>query len=548
MPTEATDATLRYDTVIVGAGIAGVAAAHTLLCGSRSSVHPRRSGEHRVLLVERNDRVGGRMHTEHVVVDGHTYALELGANWLQGADPSVNMPAAWVARLGVACIPSDGDGGPGTRPGLYLDAGGTPLSQAAVDAAWDAAVNVLHRCEVDAAAARKAAMAREATVDDCCADDADNSCSSSDDDAIPGAAAVSAAQRAALAAADGPLWDQIERVLAAAKASTDLDDRLRQYLLADPSHEVYLRHAVHSTTAVEYGADPTKLSRLFWDADPYAPGPELLVTGGYAAVPEAMLRECCETGRLDVRLGTACTGVEIPSSDSSRGCVVQLDSGEAVACGAVIVAVSLGVLQAGRVAFSPPLPPSHQEPLDRLRLGCFCKVLLVFPAVFWPRDAPFIVWNRQEIDAGWTEWVNLAHAYAPRSDCDSDDDQQHRRPLLCGLMATMAEIPGRRIEGLPDDAVVAEALAALVCMFPAAVPLPRPTLVRVTRWSAVDGGSYSSLPPGAMPADRAALAAPLCGGRVHIVGEHVDVVHPSTVNGAYDTGVAAARALLAQDV
>lgn len=75
--------------------------------------------------------------------------------------------------------------------------------------------------------------------------------------------------------------------------------------------------------------------------------------------------------------------------------------------------------------------------------------------------------------------------------------------------------------------------------------VPDPTGTLVTRWweDPRSLGSYSILPPGARPADRAALAAPV-GGVLFMAGEATAPDFPATVHGALLSGRRAARELL----
>jgi monoamine oxidase len=65
----------EYDVLVLGAGAAGLAAARALAATGR-----------RVALVEARKRVGGRIHTEHVVdrISGSAVPVELGAEFIHG--------------------------------------------------------------------------------------------------------------------------------------------------------------------------------------------------------------------------------------------------------------------------------------------------------------------------------------------------------------------------------------------------------------------------------------------------------------------------------
>lgn len=77
--------------VVVGAGIAGLAAARTLAAAGRE-----------VVVLEARDRVGGRLHT---VPLGAGVAADLGGAWLQRYD--VNPLAVLAAAAGLATVPTD---------------------------------------------------------------------------------------------------------------------------------------------------------------------------------------------------------------------------------------------------------------------------------------------------------------------------------------------------------------------------------------------------------------------------------------------------------
>src|SRR5262245_49870445 len=62
------------DVLVLGAGAAGLAAAHEL---SQAGM--------RVIVIEARDRVGGRIFTQHV--PGHPLPIELGAEFIHGRPP-----------------------------------------------------------------------------------------------------------------------------------------------------------------------------------------------------------------------------------------------------------------------------------------------------------------------------------------------------------------------------------------------------------------------------------------------------------------------------
>jgi hypothetical protein len=101
--------------------------------------------------------------------------------------------------------------------------------------------------------------------------------------------------------------------------------------------------------------------------------------------------------------------------------------------------------------------------------------------------------------------------------------------------------------GLPAGAALAAACGDRGRSTTAATDgLPDPAGVLITRWLADEWsrGSYTFLPPGASPEDRATLAEPL--GRLVLAGEATSVDHPATVHGALLSGRRAADQVRAE--
>ncbi|WP_314454205.1 NAD(P)/FAD-dependent oxidoreductase [uncultured Microbacterium sp.] len=104
------------DTIVVGAGVAGLAAARLLARAGR-----------RVVVLEARDRVGGRVFTDRA--DGHV--TDRGASWIHGITDS---PVAEAARaFGMPMVEfTVGGYQPDSRPLTYFDAAGRRLDVPAV--------------------------------------------------------------------------------------------------------------------------------------------------------------------------------------------------------------------------------------------------------------------------------------------------------------------------------------------------------------------------------------------------------------------------------
>ena len=192
----------------------------------------------------------------------------------------------------------------------------------------------------------------------------------------------------------------------------------------------------------------------------------------------------------------------------------------------VVVTVPLGPLKAGAIEFLPGLPGATQGAIERLGFGVFNKVALRFPHVFWDAEAEFVgVLGAPGPDLGL--WMSMSAVIDG--------------PVLVGLAVGDA---ARRIDESDDRAVAEHALARLRSAFGGGVP--EPTAMAVSRWGADPHalGSYSHRRPGSVLADHDVLAEPIAE-RVFLAGEATHSEHPSTVHGAYLSGVRAAEQVAA---
>lgn len=79
---------MRYDVVVVGAGVAGLTAAREL----------QKKGV-KVALVEARDRLGGRVETDHTTFSA---PFDVGAHWFHQEEPDQNPLGRWARQQGIA--------------------------------------------------------------------------------------------------------------------------------------------------------------------------------------------------------------------------------------------------------------------------------------------------------------------------------------------------------------------------------------------------------------------------------------------------------------
>jgi monoamine oxidase len=281
---------------------------------------------------------------------------------------------------------------------------------------------------------------------------------------------------------------------------------------ASPRVRQALRFRLHSELALEWAADLDALSLRAIDEGEDPRGAHVLPVGGYRALVDALAQ--------GVAVARSTPVLAVRARDDHVE--VRTTKATLVARG-VVLAVPLGVLQAGDIALEPGLGRRAREALAALAMGRMNRIALRFARRFWPDG----VARFAEIGPGYDgplEWFDVS----PSADA----------PVLAALAS------GRRanlVESEADDAAVALALADLRRMFG---EVPAPIGHAVSRWGrdAFARGAWSRRLPGDHGDVRAALAEPIAG-RIVLAGEHLDVAAPGTTHGAWRAGLAAARRL-----
>jgi monoamine oxidase len=269
-----------------------------------------------------------------------------------------------------------------------------------------------------------------------------------------------------------------------------------------------LWYAVNSAIEHEYAADVDWLSFYHWDEPYHFDGDEVIFPQGYDALAHGL------ASGLDVRLNRIVMKIE----HDERSVHVTTDR-EVFEADRAVVTLPLGVLKRDAVKFSPALPLRKQQAIVRLGMNVLNKVYLRFAEAFWQADDTDWIGYVAERKGAWVEALNI-HYYT-------------RQPILLWFNAAAY---GTHLEALGDAEIIGEAMQRLRVMYGADIPDPEDYLI--TRWLSdpFAGGSYSHLPVGATPDDRAALAKPI-GNRIFFTGEAATIDQPATVHGAYLSGI-----------
>jgi polyamine oxidase len=193
----------------------------------------------------------------------------------------------------------------------------------------------------------------------------------------------------------------------------------------------------------------------------------------------------------------------------------------------VVVAVPLGVLKRGTIAFGPGLPEAKRAAMSRLGFGTVEKVAMAFDEPFWS-------------DATHTHVLYISDHAPMELPYMVDMNRSHGVPALVAFYGGPAARP---ILSLDPEARLALTLDRLGEMMGHGVPRPR--AFRATGWhdDPFSCGSYSAMRVGASPDDMDVLAAPVAG-RVLFAGEATNRARHSTADGAMSSGIREAKRLL----
>jgi len=288
----------------------------------------------------------------------------------------------------------------------------------------------------------------------------------------------------------------------AAAATEELSDNERAQL------------AFYLTTEIadEYAAEAEQLSATTWDEGKYAGGDDVIIPGGYDALPKLL------ANGLPIVLNTPVTA--IARRDKS---VVVAAGNQSLEGPAAIVTVPLGVLKSGAISFDPPLPDAHARAVSALGFGVLSKSFFRFNRRTWNADNAFYQFIGTEPGL-WAQWFSLPAAAGPI------------------MVAFNAGERGRSVESSSPPDLMAGALPIARQLFGDDVSLVE---VRTSSWTTdpFARGAYSFHAPGSGLDDRRRLQEPI-GDRLYLAGEAVGADNPASAHGAVLSGRYAATQLM----
>ena len=234
----------------------------------------------------------------------------------------------------------------------------------------------------------------------------------------------------------GP-FDEVDAALdRALREASDLPDALARTLaVLDESQHTLAHYRAAAEVEHEFAADLADLALGAIDEGEEFGGDQVVLPGGYLRLLEPLAED------LDLRLETVVSAIRHTPGEV----LIETDQG-AIDADCCVITLPLGVLQAGSVAFDPPLPRPMAAAIERLGMGLLDKAVLFFPERFW--DDTEILGFAPETGSEWIEWVNLARLSG--------------EPILMGFNAGST---AERVAALSDDEVVASTMGALRTMY-----------------------------------------------------------------------------------
>ncbi|KAI6911907.1 hypothetical protein KC318_g3602 [Hortaea werneckii] len=539
----------HYSTIVIGAGMSGLA------CASRLQ-HPSHQKPNSLLVLEARDRIGGRIEAVHV----SGCRLDTGANWIHGTGTK-EMPNPLVEILPHKRM----------RP---LD-GAVAFKAPRIDGvAGESHEREDGWVEIDGAVKSRSTPP------------------SKDERGSGESRTIPAASTSILM---GSVWGMLGSLHDEAASAPDNDAKKTTVLNAIRRNEVFrsafaeLPPELHPTLSgmpqfienmeaaplaaqsAEHDKGRAGLSLAEYAIDDFD-GDQVFLQDGYLSLIDEVAKALREPDLTK-------TGAEVQRIRWDRAPVVVETGGSTFTADRVVCSLPLGVLQHHSrrhqkantpPVFEPLLPKGKQDALDSLGYGTLDKIFLVYDHAWWSEE-PYLsryqkgvvkrsTGEQKDEDARPDSFMGFSSELPGISIHPENETSPGARLLSCLNLDSLTNFPvlsafvscsnATHIESLSDQeagAIVHRALASWLGLEP-----PLPAAVHVTRWASdpFSRGSYSHMLTGLSDhKHREEFQRPVRGsngGELRFAGEHTSSDHFATVHGALLSGWREADGILAE--
>ncbi|KAF2485706.1 amine oxidase [Neohortaea acidophila] len=525
-----------FDTIIIGAGIAGLACASRLRTSNAQS---------KLCVLEARDRIGGRIGS--VWVNGSR--LDVGANWIHGTgteeEPNPLMdilPHKRYRELSrtVAFRPAALD-----KAQKQVPSPGTDENDEWEDLGPALATTVSEDLVIPASSAAALTGTLYGTI---------------------GALHEFAADTSSSEASRTSMLSALTQSEAFRRGFDAVEPDLHPVLSGMPQFIENMEAAPLAAQSAEHTEGTPGMSLAEFAIDDFDGG-QVFLQDGYLAIVQEIAKPLIDAGSIH-------TGVEVQQIDWTANPISVVTSKGVYHAKNVVCTIPLGVLKhrirestSSLPLFNPSLPKEKTQAISSLGFGTLDKVFLVYSEPWWTMDPfksivkkgvyrrPFTSGKDEDSDSGNgsqepDSFMGFTHELAGFSISQSGEVTIGPRLLsivnlhsLCGFPALCAFLScsnAAQMEALSDEKVAAIVQRSLTAWFGRS--LPKPDAVHLTRWASDPYalGSYTHMITGSSKTEhREEFQKPLGnehGGQLSFAGEHTSKNHFATVHGALLSG------------
>ncbi|KAJ3213780.1 hypothetical protein HDU67_002437 [Dinochytrium kinnereticum] len=584
--------TTTADVIIIGAGIAGLAAAESL----------RRAGCSSMIVLEARNRIGGRIYTDDLL----GFPIDLGASWIRGVDgnPLSDVPIRLEGLSNVMIFDQRNRSLPedtsrslidcvwAARERLISAAGSSPEE---TDAQGDSSMMPPSSLLSPTSKSKKPGKLRRrqswwerrrlSVLDEPLTTEGGDRMENLQG---PGAATSTIAVDPShpvtkLSYTDEPGSSLEEGLLPRSPAGgmVGKDISVRDWIMDEEEFcddlnktDVSRRMLLDLVNVIENleAVDLDSIGLLHYDRRGFS-GPHLYVADGMAELVGATASGILGEGKNILRVNHIVSKIDYSTDPSTDQFPVRIYTNRGLyRCRSAIVTIPLGVLKHHHTTLlHPPLSltsPNHKSSIERLGFGLIDKIILEFSSPFWP-DRLDGFWaflpplkRGMDFDEGedapaLVGFVNMERMHAAVEEGGGDGSMEVKVPGPPVLVAYVSQRSALRIEQMEDGEVGELFVGILKKCFGTVAEL---ISVRVTRWDIdpFSRGACTFIPVGvSTPTDITDLSLPLPfpsarsetpNKAIYFAGEHCSRHHFGTVHGAlmsgWSTAVTAAHQIL----